>query len=323
MRFSRPRQACRTRWTRWSADRGNVRAGAAAVLADPGIDAVIVLFVPPVVASAQDVADAVGRAAGRREAVLASLISGAAMTLPPGVTNFAYPESAGRALGIAAARAEWLRRPAGSTPSLEGIDRDAARSDRRLRLEVARAPLDPAGTPGACSGLRHPRRSRAVAGQQPRLRLQRSSWGCPQSSSAVPGAHKTETGGVAVGLESEAEVREAAERIGLPVLVRPLISGSAELLAGVVGPGLRAARRLRSGRRLCRADRAGGLPHRAAHGRRRPRARDRGKAGALVAGSEARRPPTWALEDLPTGCPSSATVCRSSPARSQSGHCRA
>ena len=52
--------------------------------------------------------------------------------------------------------------------------------------------------------------------------------------SAVPGAHKTETGGVAVGLESEAEVREAAERIGLPVLVQPLIGGSAELLAGVV-----------------------------------------------------------------------------------------
>ena len=57
---------------------------------------------------------------------------------------------------------------------------------------------------------------------------------CPQSSKARFRAHKTETGGVAVGLESEAEVREAAERIGLPVLVQPLISGSAELLAGVV-----------------------------------------------------------------------------------------
>ena len=131
------------------------------VLADPGIDAVIVLFVPPVVASAQDVADAVGRAAaGAEKPVLASLISGAAMTLPPGVTNFAYPESAGRALGIAAARAEWLRRPAGSTPSVEGIDRDAARAIVSSALEGREeAWLEPNSNPGAARRLRHPRRS--------------------------------------------------------------------------------------------------------------------------------------------------------------------
>jgi acyl-CoA synthetase (NDP forming) len=52
--------------------------------------------------------------------------------------------------------------------------------------------------------------------------------------SAVPGAHKTETGGVALGLASEVETREAAARIGTPVVVQPMLSGSAELLAGVV-----------------------------------------------------------------------------------------
>ena len=41
-----------------------------ALLADPGIDAVIALFVPPVVATAADVADAISRVAhGRRQAV--------------------------------------------------------------------------------------------------------------------------------------------------------------------------------------------------------------------------------------------------------------
>jgi acyl-CoA synthetase (NDP forming) len=52
--------------------------------------------------------------------------------------------------------------------------------------------------------------------------------------SAVPGAHKTETGGIALDLATEDDVREAVERIGLPVVVQPMISGGAELLAGVV-----------------------------------------------------------------------------------------
>jgi acyl-CoA synthetase (NDP forming) len=52
--------------------------------------------------------------------------------------------------------------------------------------------------------------------------------------SATAGAHKTETGGVALDLRDEAEVREAVERIGAPVLVQPLVRGGAELLAGIV-----------------------------------------------------------------------------------------
>jgi acyl-CoA synthetase (NDP forming) len=52
--------------------------------------------------------------------------------------------------------------------------------------------------------------------------------------SATAGAHKTETGGVALDLATAREVREAAERIGPPLLVQPMIVGGAELLAGVV-----------------------------------------------------------------------------------------
>ena len=48
------------------------------------------------------------------------------------------------------------------------------------------------------------------------------------------GAHKTEQGGVALDLRDEPQVRAAAERIGLPVLVQPMVSGGAELLAGIV-----------------------------------------------------------------------------------------
>jgi len=50
--------------------------------------------------------------------------------------------------------------------------------------------------------------------------------------SAAAGAHKTESGGVALDLADEDEVRAAAERIGPPLLVQPMIRGGAELLAG-------------------------------------------------------------------------------------------
>jgi hypothetical protein len=48
------------------------------------------------------------------------------------------------------------------------------------------------------------------------------------------GAHKSDTGKVALGLGDEDPVRAAAKRIGCPVLVQSQISGGAELLAGVV-----------------------------------------------------------------------------------------
>ena len=47
------------------------------------------------------------------------------------------------------------------------------------------------------------------------------------------GAHKTETGGVALDLQNADEVRAAATRIGCPVIVQPMITGGVELLAGV------------------------------------------------------------------------------------------
>jgi acetate---CoA ligase (ADP-forming) len=51
---------------------------------------------------------------------------------------------------------------------------------------------------------------------------------------AVAGAHKTEQGGVALDLRDERQIRAAAERIGSPLIVQPMVSGSAELLAGIV-----------------------------------------------------------------------------------------
>jgi succinyl-CoA synthetase beta subunit len=150
--------------------------------------------------------------------------------------SLAYPESAARALGLAAQRAAWLRRPEGKVPTLEGIDRDAARAlvdgllsgadDVWLDPDETRRLLETYGLPLVPErAARTPEEAAAAAREL----------GLPAVvKTAAAGAHKTESGGVALDLRNEDEVRRAAERIGGPVIVQPFLKGQAELLAGVV-----------------------------------------------------------------------------------------
>jgi acetyl coenzyme A synthetase (ADP forming)-like protein len=214
------------------------------LLRDPGVDAVIVLFVPAATTTADDVARAIVQAVASVEdldrPVLAGVMSAAGIpaalrSAGRRVAAYSYPESAARALGRAAERAEWLRRPAGTVPARAGIDRrggeELARellageddvwlepdATRRL-LELYGIPLVPeriAETPAA-----------AVAAAR--------ALGLPAVvKTAAAGTHKTETGGVALDLADDAAVREAAERIGCPVVVQPMVRGGPELLAGI------------------------------------------------------------------------------------------
>jgi acetyl coenzyme A synthetase (ADP forming)-like protein len=208
------------------------------VLADPGIDGVIVLFVPPVVAGVEEVAAAVGRvaAADNGKPVLASLIAAAEPPATPGLTNFAYPESAARALGLAAARAEWLRRPAGSVPPLDGVDTMRARAVVSAALESGDDVwLSPQAVRELLEAYGIPVVAERIAGTPEDAAAAADELGFPVVvKNAEPGGHKTETGGVALRLANGEEVREAAARIGVPVIVQPMVVGSAELLAGIV-----------------------------------------------------------------------------------------
>jgi acetate---CoA ligase (ADP-forming) len=215
------------------------------LLADPGIDAVIVLFVPPVVAGAGEVAEAVVRAVEHTppsdKPVLAAFtcaegIPDCLLRRGSGVAAFEYPESAARALAHAVDRAEWLRRPAGGTPELEGIDRAAAEAlvvselgasnDVWLAAPQVRKLLDAYGIPLVPERVASTLDESVEAARELGLPV--------VVKSAVPGAHKTETGGIALDLATEEDVRAAVERIDLPVLIQPMVRGGAELLAGVV-----------------------------------------------------------------------------------------
>jgi acetate---CoA ligase (ADP-forming) len=209
------------------------------LLQDPGIDALIVLFVPPVVAGADEIADAIARVLEEQEQVekpvLACVISAGGTPprlLETPVAAFDYPESAARALGRVAERADWLRRPQGRVPELDGIDTAiAARvvgeaGEGWLSSDDIRAVLGAYGIP-----LVRERRCESVEDAVAAA----GEFGYPVVvKTAEAGVHKTERGGVAVDLRDADAVREVAERIGPPLLVQPFVQGGVELLVGAV-----------------------------------------------------------------------------------------
>jgi acetate---CoA ligase (ADP-forming) len=212
------------------------------LLADPRLDALIVLFVPPVVAGATEVAASIRRAVEASPpdkpllAVVMSAEGTPAELLESGVASFDYPESAARALGLAADRAEWLRRPAGSVPALGPLDYAAARAvvDETL-AGSSESWLDPRRTRELLEAYGIPLVPERSAATTDEAVEGARELGFPVVvKTAAAGAHKTESGGIALDLRDEEQVRAAVERIGAPVTVQRYLKGGTELLAGVV-----------------------------------------------------------------------------------------
>jgi len=134
------------------------RQAVEAVLADEGVDSVLMIFIEPLVTRPEPVAEAIRTAvAGTDKTVLACFMMarGAPELLRLGegrrVPSFIFPEDAIRALALATAHAERTARPAGHAPELAGLDRAAA----RRRLAAAREAAGPDGwlTPDEVLGL--------------------------------------------------------------------------------------------------------------------------------------------------------------------------
>ena len=149
------------------------------------------------------------------------------------VVALPYPESAARALGLAAERCDWLERAPGPRPSPTRTSRgphDRRRGARRSPgrwlppHQLARCSRHTASR-SSPSGRGHRGRGR---GRCPRARLpgrrQDRRAGGPQDRDRRRRARSRD----------EAQVRDAVERIGAPVIVQPFLTSGTELLAGVV-----------------------------------------------------------------------------------------
>ena len=202
------------------------------LLADPAVDAVVVLFVPAAGVTAEHISAAIDRGAARREKPVLRVLM--AEQAPPG--SLPYPDSAARALARAAERAEWLRRPVGTVPFLSDLDEPGARDIVHGALADADDVwLTPEETRRLLQAYRLPLPDEQVAETAAEAIEIAQRMGYPVVvKTAVAGAHKTELGGVALDLRDDTAVAKAVGRIGTPILVQEMAHGDAELLAGLV-----------------------------------------------------------------------------------------
>lgn len=226
------------------------------LLADDQIDSVIVMFVPPIVTEAMHVADAIrGVVQDAVKPVLACLIGthGVPAALEAlraaRVPAYPFPEGAVLALARAVRYGSWLRRPDGSVPALTDVDRERA---RRVIDGAAEGWLPAAQVRELLSayGIRIPR-SEVVRNAADAARAA-DAIGFPVALKLVSReiVHKTDVGGVLLGLESADEARRGYEAIQRKLegqqladkmegaLVQEMVSGGVETYVGMTqAPG--------------------------------------------------------------------------------------
>ncbi len=216
-----------------------------------GIDALIVIFIRPLLASAGEVAAAIVEASGelpRELPVQAVLMSPAdrgaaeAGTVPA----YAYPEEAARALGKVMSHVRWRART--STPAPPPADLRRAEAARILAeaVEEGREWLDPPRRAALLDayGIAIPA-SRTVADAAAAGAAAAEIGGPVALKAAGPGIqHKTEIGAVRLGLSGAREVAAAAAEIDRGLAARGLereafevqamVEGGVELILGIV-----------------------------------------------------------------------------------------
>jgi acetyl coenzyme A synthetase (ADP forming)-like protein len=222
------------------------------LVASDTCDAIISLFVPPLVTAAADVARELERAA-----TTAPEVTCAAVFMERGqavkgtdanrrVPHFAFPEDAVRAIADAVLYGEWRARPSGARVVYEDArPRDAAAIIQRQLAEGEGwlAPEDVTALLG-CYGL--PLVGTHVARTTRAALDAAADAGYPVAVKAIATGlvHKSDAGAVEIGIEDPDALRGAVRRIrrrvkqaGYPVegfIVQPMITGAVELLVGVV-----------------------------------------------------------------------------------------
>ena len=227
---------------------------------DEGIDIVIVIFIPPILVGAEEVANAIRELAPefrrRGKTLVASFMGsrGAGIEYDSKdvgcIPNFAFPEHTAVALAGACEYSQWLRRPKGAVPKLTGINKEKAHqivasaleqsSTRPLWMETSSISelLTAYGIQVATSELVKTADDAARAAEE---------IGFPVAVKLLSDKiiHKTEVGGVVLSCCSSVEVKQAfnqiRERLGdlgkademQGVTIQPMISEGIEVIIGL------------------------------------------------------------------------------------------
>ena len=224
------------------------------VLAEEDVcDAIITIFVPPLVTRTAAVARAIRVAAARAGDVSVAAVfmtsDEAPAELAGGRTRvpaFDFPEDAAVALARAARYGRWRARPAGAVPVLDGCDPERAGEIVGRALAAGDAWLGPGDVSALlrCYGL--PLIATRVVANADDAAAAAAELAVPVALKAVAGGllHKSDAGGVRLGLDDPLAVRAAALEIEAAVsgaghrleglVVQPMAEPGVELLVGVV-----------------------------------------------------------------------------------------
>jgi acetyl coenzyme A synthetase (ADP forming)-like protein len=224
------------------------------VASDPSIDALIVIFTPPLVTRAEDVAREIIDAAkniDKAKPVLSVFLSAQAApeelrSGPVRIPSYSFPETAAIALARAARYRQWRERPETSAPRFADVRRDEAASIVATALARGDGWLTAEETAAlfSCYGL--PLIEQRIVKTPEEAGTAAEQMDCDVALKVIaPGViHKTEAGGVRLNLRGAAQVREAAREMttGLAAvghsptgfLVQRMARTGVEMLVGVV-----------------------------------------------------------------------------------------
>ncbi len=200
------------------------RTGITAALADRNVDAVLVLFTPQagseIIETATLIADLSEAQPELRKPVVASFMGeyslGPALALlnERRIPNYPFPERAVAALAAMAHHHEWRERPAGTYPRYE-LDNARIKqvfADVRATGRLELGELEARDIMAAC-GLRLPPSELARSPEEAVTIANRIGYPLVMKISSPDILHKSDIGGVRVGISSAAEVRDAFELI--------------------------------------------------------------------------------------------------------------
>lgn len=232
---------------------GEYEAAMRAILGSGEVDALMVAYIPVLAGNLVEVARTV-RTVAEAEAAGTTMVAvfmpseEAAKVLGQGdgavIPTYLFPETAALALARAARYGEWLRRDAGVTPELDGVDSIAAREvvqGALERLGPGGGWLEPGEVERVLAAIRVDLPSSLVVFDEDEAVKAAAELRGPVAVKMVTtnGVHKSDVDGVLLGVEGEQAVRAAFRHVrraagpDAGVHIQEMVEGGHEILIGM------------------------------------------------------------------------------------------
>jgi acetyl coenzyme A synthetase (ADP forming)-like protein len=218
-----------------------------------GCDAIVAIFVPPLVTQAHEVARAIADVAAEARDLTIAAVFMTSEDAPPELTRrsvdvpaFRFPEDAARAVALAARHGVWRTAPEGRIPQLGDVRQDEAAAIISEALAAGSDWLSPARVAALlrCYGV--PLIATHIVSDADSAVAAASEVGMPVAVKAVAAGlvHRSDAGGVRLGLDGADAVRIGVDEIAASVtraghrlegfVVQPMAPSGVELIVGVV-----------------------------------------------------------------------------------------